>query len=147
MNNKGITVTSLIIYVIGMVIIIGVISTLTTYFYKNIDMGSINDDNTQYTKFSSMFVEEINKQNNQIIDCKTSEESGMKISYIVFASGNQYTFNQQNKSIYKNKIRICQNVEDCEFIKNEEENTLKVNFKTKSLDMTNDNAITYNLKK
>lgn len=145
-NNRGITLTSLIIYVIGMAIIIGVISALTTYFYKNIDVSEINDDSTtQYTKFSSIFLEETNKENNYVVDCKTVVENEQKTSYIIFATGNQYTF--KNNAIYKNKIKICQNIDDCDFSYTFVDSVykIKVDFKTKNIDMTGDNAVTYNL--
>lgn len=145
-NNRGVTLTSLIIYIIGMAIVIGVISTLTSFFYKNIDVSKINDDSgTQYTKFSSVFLEEINKENNYVIDCKTVVENDKKTSYIIFSTGNQYTF--KNNSIYKNKIKICQNIDDCDFSYSFIDSIykIKVNFKTKSIDMTGDNAVIYNL--
>ena len=92
-NNKGVTLTSLIIYVIGMVIVVASISTLTTFFYKNIDTSAINDNTTtQYTKFLSYFTEEINNSNNRVVECKNN--------YIIFSSGNQYTYMEENKSIY-----------------------------------------------
>ena len=34
-NNKGVTLTSLIIYVIGMTIVVATIATLTSFFYKS----------------------------------------------------------------------------------------------------------------
>ena len=71
-SNKGITLTSLIIYVIGLTIMVATIATLTTFFYKNIDAGDINNDTTQYTKFSSVFSNEINRKNNRVLDCKTT---------------------------------------------------------------------------
>ena len=33
-SEKGVTLTSLIVYVIGMVMVISIVSVLTTYFYK-----------------------------------------------------------------------------------------------------------------
>lgn len=147
-NNRGITLTSLIIYLIGMVIVIGTIATLTSFFYKNINIQDINDDTTsQYTKFSSIFLNEINTENNFIIDCKTSIENETKISYIIFSSGNQYTFNSGNKAIYKNKIKICENVDDCDFSYSfiNSKYSIKVNYKDKNIDMTGNNAIVYNL--
>ena len=147
-NNKGITLTSLIIYLIGMTIVVGTIATLTSFFYKNINVEDINDDtSTQYTKFSSIFSDEINIENNAVIDCKTSMENGIKISYIIFSSGNQYTFNSENNSIYKNKIKICEKVDDCDFsyLFVDSKYAIKVNFKTKSIDMTGDNAVLYSL--
>lgn len=143
-NNKGITLTSLIIYVIGMTIMVATIATLTSFFYKNIDIRDINSDTTQYTKFSSIFSEEINTRNNVIIDCKSLTE---EVSYIIFSSGNQYTFNKNSKSIYKNNVKICDNVETCDFSYTfiDSKYKIKVSFKTASIDMTGDNAIEYNL--
>ena len=111
-NNKGITLTSLIIYVIGMTIMVGTIATLTSFFYKNINIGSINNDTTQYTKFSSIFSEEINRKDNSVVKCKKLSDG---TSYIIFSSGNQYTFNKNSKSIYKNNIKICEDIEECGF--------------------------------
>lgn len=148
-NNKGITLTSLMIYVIGMVIAIGVIATLTSYFYKNIDIKKLNgDSSTQFTNFSSVFSYEVNLENNRIIDCGTTQENGKKISYIIFSSGNQYTFKEENNSIYQNNIKICEYIEDCDFsyrlVNSRYEIT--VNFKTESLDLSGNNAIIYYLK-
>lgn len=147
-DNKGITMTSLIIYVLGMVIAVSIIATLTSFFYKNVNVGNISKDTTQYTQFSNIFSKEIERKNNKVVDCKTTEEDGNKISYIIFSSGNQYTYKSQNKSVYKNKVRICQNVENCEFSYTFTDSiySVKVEFKTDIIDMTGNNAITYNLK-
>lgn len=147
-DNKGITMTSLIIYVLGMVIAVSIIATLTSFFYKNVNVGNISKDTTQYTQFSNIFSKEIERKNNKVVDCKTTEEDGNKISYIIFSSGNQYTYKSQNKSVYKNKVRICQNVENCEFSYTFTDSiySVKVEFKTDIINMTGNNAITYNLK-
>lgn len=148
-NDRGVTLTSLIIYVIGMLIVIGTISTLTSYFYKNINIDAIgNDSTTQYTKFSSIFLDEINSSNNTVIDCQTLQENGFKVSYIIFSSGNQYTFKSENNAIYKNKIKICDNIEDCDFTYAfcDSKYSVKVNFKTANINMTGENAITYIMK-
>ena len=139
-NSKGVTMTSLIIYVIGMTLVVATIATITSYFYKNVNVEDLKDDSsTQFTAFTSMFSEEINKENNYIIECKPE--------YIIFASGNQYTYSSENKSIYKNKIKICKNVEQCDFsyTYTDGKYQIKVNFKTKKIDNTNDNAIIYNM--
>lgn len=147
-NNKGITITLLIIYVIGMLIILGTLANLTSFFYKNIDIEEMQDDSsTQYTKFSSIFSEEINYENNYIIDCKTLTQDDIKQSYIIFSSGNQYTFTNENNCIYRNEIKICENIDDCDFsyILNNSKYIIKVNFKTKTIDKTGENAINYSL--
>ena len=147
-NNRGITLTSLIIYVIGMVIVVSLIATLTTFFYKNVNVDNIGKDTTQYTKFSNLFLDEINKKGNEIIECKTLEKDEQKVSYIIFSDGNQYTYKSENKSVYKNKIKICKDVEECEFSYTFSDSIyqIKINFKTSNVNMTGDNAISYNMK-
>ena len=143
-NEKGITLTSVIIYIIGMVIVLATIANLTSFFYKNINIEDANyDSTTQYTKFSSLFLDETNNENNYIIDCKTTNENNIKLSYIIFSSGNQYTYTNQNNCIYKNNIKICENVEDCDFSYTfaDSKYQIKVKFKTNIID----NETTYTL--
>lgn len=145
-NNRGITLTSLLIYVIGMTIAIGTIATLTSFFYSNVNVEGLNDDTTtQFSEFTNLMLNEISKTNNSVVDCKTDENDG-KISYIIFSSGNQYTF--KNNSIYKNNIKICNNVEDCEFSYKfiDSQYKIKINFKTANIDMTQDKALVYMMK-
>ena len=63
-NDKGITLTSLIIYVISMLVVVTTIATLTSFFYKNVDIDSLSKKSTeQYTNFSKLFAKEINQKN------------------------------------------------------------------------------------
>ena len=63
-SEKGITLVSLIIYVLVMVIVVALITVITAYFYKNIDINNVNYEiNSQYTKFNSFFSDEINRNN------------------------------------------------------------------------------------
>ncbi len=143
-SNKGVTLTSLIIYVIGMTIMVSIIATLTSFFYKNIDIGDINSNTTQYTKFTSILSEEVNKKNNSVIDCQSLTAG---VSYIVFSSGNQYTFNQGSKSVYRNNVKICDNIDTCDFSYTyiDSKYKIKVSFETANIDMTGSNSIVYNL--
>lgn len=106
-SNKGITLTSLVIYVIAMVIVVTTVSTITSYFYNNIDnMNASTDSATVFTKFNMYFSEEINIKDNYPLAASAD--------YIVFSkTGNQYTF--KNSSIYKNQVKICDNIENCTF--------------------------------
>ena len=71
-----------------------------------------------------------NKKDNDIVECKTTEEDGQKISYIIFSDGNQYTYKAENKSIYKNKIKMVLNYINSN--KNEFFDNAKVTFDTLS---------------
>ena len=143
-NNKGITMISLITYIIGLTIVLALIATLTSFFYKNINAKDINSDTTQYTKFSSIFLEETSNKKNSVISCQSITDG---ISYIVFSSGNQYTFDENSKSIYKNNLKICENVDICDFSYTfvDSRYKIKVNFKTSNIEMLEDNAMIYNL--
>lgn len=111
-TEKGVTLISVLVYVIAMVIVIAVISALTGYFYSNVDINTESQDiSKQYTKFNSFFTEDINKSGNIIIDSDTESEN----PYIVFANKNQYTFIKNNKAIYFNRIKIATNIEKCTF--------------------------------
>lgn len=143
-SNKGITMISLITYIIGLTIVIGLIATLTTYFYKNININDVNSDTTQYTRFSSIFSEEINNKGNYVIACQPITN---EVSYIIFSSGNQYTFDEKSKAIYKNNIKICDNIDMCDFSYSfiDSKYKIKINFKASNIEMLGDNAIIYSL--
>ena len=124
-TEKGVTLISVTIYVIVMLIVVSIITVLTVYFYRNVDVNSANEDfNQQYTRFNSYFTEEINKKGNKVIDIQSISTTGTEgeiesntnqQNYIVFSSGNQYTYIPANKGIYMNNVKIAQNIKDCTF--------------------------------
>ncbi len=147
-SQKGITLTSVIIYIMGMTMCIGVIATLTTYFYKNMD--TIDDYNytTEYTRFISLITDEINQEGNTIIETKTYTENEKQISYIIFSSGNQYTYTEEDNCIYMNNVKVCKGVEICKFGYNEEDGKSKVNIEIKigNINQTEDNKLIFTIK-
>ena len=79
-TEKGLTLISVTIYIIVMLIIVSVITVLTSYFYKNVNIQSINQDlNQQYTKFNSYFIKEVNKKGNKILDIQSPIKLGDKL--------------------------------------------------------------------
>lgn len=137
-NQKGITMISLIIYIIALLIVIGVVATISRYFYKNVENSAEQvDPMSEYIKFNSFFSEEINSQGIQVLEAQEN--------YIVFNNGVQYTYIPENKGIYRNKVKICRLVDDCNFIysENGDTNTVQVIFKVKDFS----NSVVYNLKK
>lgn len=101
--NSGVTTTSLIIYIIAMMIVIGIVATITSFFYTNINNLDENSKNvSEITKFNMYFIEEIEKEDNSVILVQEDKKS------ISFSSGNTYTF--QDNAIYLNTIRICDNI-------------------------------------
>lgn len=123
MNNikseKGITLTSLIIYIIAMVIVVGIVATITRYYYSAInDINKEVDVSKEYTKLNSYLSEDVNNPNNVIYVCTADKivfyNSANENSEDQNSGYNQYTF--QDNAIYFNKIKICKGVKECQFI-------------------------------
>ena len=113
-SQKGVTLISLTIYVIVMAIVVGILSVITTFFYHNTkDFRDINPL-LEYTTFNSYFSDEVNNSNIKIVKCYTGTTDDEQ-NYIIFNNGVQYTYIPANKGIYRNKVKICRNIENCEF--------------------------------
>ena len=68
-KENGVTLTSIIIYIIALLIVIGIVASLTSYFYKNVDVdGESKLTNSQFTKFTSFFTNEINQPGIKVIE-------------------------------------------------------------------------------
>lgn len=146
-SEKGITLISLIIYVIALTIVVGIIAVISGYFYDNIDTSSEDiEPMVEYTKFNSFFSEEVNYVGIKVLDFNTTKNEQGKVdtSYIVFDNGVQYTFIAENKGIYRNKVKIARGIDECTFDYNieDEKNIVYVTFKAKKLN----NPIKYTLK-
>lgn len=107
-TEKGVTLISLTVYIIVMTIVIGVVSLLSTFFYKNTkSLSNGIDPITEYTKFTSFFTEEVNHKGIKILECKDN--------YVAFDNAVQYAYVAENRGIYRNKVKICSEVENCKF--------------------------------
>ena len=114
-SNSGITTTSLIIYIISMLIVIATIATITSFFFTNVmNLDQTSHNIGEITKFNMYFIEDIKSKNNKILKISENKNS------ITFLTGNTYTF--QDNSIYLNNIRICENITNLQFDKKKEDN-------------------------
>lgn len=121
-SQKGITLMSLVVYVIVMTIAIAVIGSIISKFYNNTDsMQADTKEVIEFNKFNTYFLKEIKTSNNEVdkLDAK----------YMLFTSGNSFSYS--NNSIYYNNIAICKNVKDITFSFPEEEkkDIINVNIK------------------
>lgn len=106
-ENKGITLTSLVIYIIVFVIIIAIMANISNYFYSNIE--GIKDSPkyvTEFNKFSMFFVADV-KRNTEVVS--VSENS------LQFADGTKYEY--RDESIYRNNEQISKYVKSFSFEK------------------------------
>lgn len=130
-NEKGITLTTLMVYIVAMAMVILTVTNITRYFYANVT----NTEETtkyaeEYLKFTKYISEEINQKNNTILDNNIIvDESGNEVQkYVIFSkSYNQYTF--KDNAIYKNNDKICENIKNCVFTSSNEGSQLKIQLK------------------
>lgn len=120
-KNKGITITSLIIYVIGLLILTGTMAMLTKYFYNN--LGEITIENKiseEYAEFINYLTKDVNSETiksifegeeNKSILFKFEDEMTHKY---IFSNGSIYFFEIKDGSTQK-QIRLCTEVKKCTF--------------------------------
>lgn len=108
-SEKGITLTSLVVYIVLIILVVGLLSLVSQDFFKN----------TQYIMDSGKYIQEYNKFNMYFIeDVKNNTDIySIQNNIIVFKDGTTYTFS--NNDIYRNKVKICDNIKYCEFLKND----------------------------
>ncbi len=139
-SDKGITIITLIIYVILLMFVIIGVSTVTTSFYTNVDeYGKESEDVISFSKFNMYFINDIKKPNlevedvadNYIIlsyDTKAEQEIEIEQSGIEISDKNkiQVQYSMQNNSLYRDKVKICDNVDDIKFSYDSVRNAIEV---------------------
>lgn len=103
-NNKGITLTALVIYIIIFTLLIGVMTTISTFFYGNMgELVSTPKYVAEFNKFSMFFVVDIKNYNTATVTNTTIE----------FENGPTYRY--ENNVIYRNDVAIASRILSCRF--------------------------------
>ena len=130
-SEKGITIISLIIYVIVLSIVIGMVAIISGAFMDSVDEADMHTDPIeQYTTFNSYFSEEVNHPGLEVVQCEDD--------YILFSNGVQYSFIKENRGIYRNKVKICWDIENCTFTESVEngKTVISVHFESGGMNRT-----------
>lgn len=102
-NTKGITLVSLVIYVVIMLMLIAIIAVFKNNIDKNIDsMGEYTSLVPQINKVHMYMLGEVNIKDNKVLKRNSSG------SYIEFSSGNSYMFS--DGSLYKNSVEVLSDI-------------------------------------
>lgn len=122
-DSKGVTLISVIIYLIGITLLIALVSTLTNFIYTDISIINNSSQNlNEYIKFNMFFLEDIKEKGNSVYKIENQysedtvgEEQTQEIisTKLIFTNGNQYTF--IDEAIYKNNVKICENITNVEW--------------------------------
>lgn len=119
-SEKGITLTSLVIYIIVATILIGAMASLSSFFFSN--MYLIKDQDRyapEFTKFNMFFIE----------DVKNNQTATIEGTTITFEDGTKYSYNAGESAIYRNDKKITELVQSVEFT----QSLVKINNTTKQI--------------
>ena len=83
-NQKGITLVSLVIYIVLLLIIVSILTIITNHFSSNVKYLSKSNKNiSQINKFNMYFVNDV-KRNNDIATIENNK--------LIFKDGTSYTY-------------------------------------------------------
>lgn len=131
-QERGVTLTSLCIYVIALIIILGMMSTFLSYFYENTNETLVkSDSNEQYIRFLAYFTKDINSDNLKTV---VLSDDLYTITF-QFLNGTEHEYTLRNGEIFyidpdaKKQIALCTDVSiDAPPFKLEESNKIKTIF-------------------
>ena len=124
-KENGVTLTELAVYIAVMLIILGIMTTVSTFFYGN--LGVLRDSAqyaAQFDSFNGYFTVDV-KQNSDVI-LKNNNT-------IIFEDGTTYVYNETDEGIYRGNQKVATNVKLFNVSKrtitvnNVEKNILRIN--------------------
>lgn len=106
-NEKGVTLTAILVYLLALLIAIGFLATVTNSVYRNLEFieGS-GKHAAEFNKFNMHFIKDVKQTKNVVIENKTDS------IVIDFIKGNYYVYVKEEKAIYKGQEKILRNVTD-----------------------------------
>ena len=106
-TNKGITLISLIIYIVITIVVITMLASMLAYFSKDVkDITGGNLEVMELDRFYTYFLKDVKATNSGI--------SSLTTTSIIFTSGNKYEY-KQNAIYLNDKIKIAGDIENCTF--------------------------------
>ena len=122
-NQSGLTIISLLIYIIVLTVVIGTLATVQKYFYRNIDETQISSQTSEeHARFVTYLTDDINS--GKIEDVEVSSD----YTRLFLNDYSAIEYRVQNNTIYKivilNKkvdkiIPLCKNIQTSNFTFNE----------------------------
>lgn len=105
-NEKGITLSSLVIYIIVFTLVLGLLVTMTSYIYSN--LGRVNSDSyssEEFNKFNINFVKDVKSSE----DARVVTSSGGNVQ-IVLSNNVNYNYIASEKAIYRDNVKIAEKI-------------------------------------
>ena len=121
-NERGITIISLIIYVILMTFVVAGVTAVTTSFQNNInEVDKDAKSAVSFAKFNMYFLNDIKSKNVSIV---SSSRDRIELS-LENKDGDieNVKYSVQNNCLYRNKVKICDGVKSATIIASENSGT------------------------
>lgn len=110
-SERGITLTSLIIYVVVTIIAITAIASLSSFFVSNMNQVKEQEKYApEFNKFSMFFIG----------DVKNNKTAEVTQNQVTFEDGTVYQYRQNEKAVYRNSTKITEKVDSFSFSSTEE---------------------------
>ena len=104
-KESGITLVTLIVYLMIVSAILAALTNLSSHVYKNIGkLGSENLSAEEFNKFNVNFIKSVKANKKATV---TNNNQNVTIE---FGDGTTYNYINGENSIYKNKIKIAKNI-------------------------------------
>ncbi len=103
-SEKGVTLTTIVIYIIVLMAALGILATVSTFFYNNVVL--VKDSAkyaSEFDKFNASMVGDV-KENKQV-KVDTINKT------ITFENGVTYIYKPEDRGIYREKVKIATNVD------------------------------------
>lgn len=122
-SEKGITLISLIIYIITMVIVISVISNISSSMTTNLnEFDKESESAVSFSNFNMYFLSDIKSEGASIKEVSNN-------SVILKVGNENIQYQIQNNAMYRNKIKICDNIREFSIQHHSSENTITIYLK------------------
>lgn len=148
-SNKGITMTSLVIYIIVLMIVIALMSTFVGYFFKNVkDITYVEDSDEYYSRFMAYLTKDLTADADKICFIASDNDNTNNTDYLIIKfkentktqSEHQYIY--EGETVYyldinnNKKIHLCDTVTNCNFSNVEHSVTVNMTINNKNYTKT-----------
>ena len=111
-KEKGVTLISLIMYIILMTFVLAIVIRLTFALYSNLnEIDGESESTVDISKFNMYFLNDIKNKHITV-----SEIDSMHIKLHDNDNLEDITYSVSNKVLYRNKVKICDNVKDIDIV-------------------------------
>ena len=141
-KEKGVTLISLVVYIILMTFVIAGVSSITTSFYTNItQFNDTSKSAVEYAKLNMYILNDIKSKDVRI--AQTNGTNGFTLSLLsnVQPISEQVTYELKGDAIYRNNVKICEGITEGSILSNVNGKTIIVSIKMKNYEKTSSYAV------